>query len=132
MSETNNFKNTVEALFQGMDGVVSSKTVVGDAIQVDGITILPLVDVSFGMGAGSFLGDKKDKGMGGLGGKISPSAVLVIKDGTTRLVNIKNQDTITKLMDMVPDVLDKFTTRKEDKVTEEDVADILDSVSGEE
>ena len=132
MSETNNFKNTVEALFQGMDGVASSKTVVGDAIQVDGITILPLVDVSFGMGAGSFLGDKKDKGMGGLGGKISPSAVLVIKDGTTRLVNIKNQDTITKLMDMVPDVLDKFTTRKEDKVTEEDVADILDSVSEEE
>lgn len=132
MSETNNFKNTVEALFQGMDGVVSSKTVVGDAIQVDGITILPLVDVSFGMGAGSFLGDKKDKGMGGLGGKISPSAVLVIKDGTTRLVNIKNQDTITKLMDMIPDVLDKFTTRKEDKVTEEDVADILDSVSEEE
>ena len=132
MSETNNFKNTVEALFQGMDGVVSSKTVVGDAIQVDGITILPLVDVSFGVGAGSFLGDKKDKGMGGLGGKISPSAVLVIKDGTTRLVNIKNQDTITKLMDMVPDVLDKFTTRKEDKVTEEDVEDILDSVSEEE
>ena len=132
MSETNNFKNTVEALFQGMDGVVSSKTVVGDAIQVDGITILPLVDVSFGMGAGSFLGDTKDKGMGGLGGKISPSAVLVIKDGTTRLVNIKNQDTITKLMDMVPDVLDKFTTRKEDKVTEEDVEDILDSVSEEE
>lgn len=132
MSETNNFKNTVEALFQGMDGVVSSKTVVGDAIQVDGITILPLVDVSFGVGAGSFLGDKKDKGMGGLGGKISPSAVLVIKDGTTRLVNIKNQDTITKLMDMIPDVLDKFTTRKEDKVTEEDVADILDSVSEEE
>ena len=121
MSETNNFKNTVEALFQGMDGVVSSKTVVGDAIQVDGITILPLVDVSFGMGAGSFLGDKKDKGMGGLGGKISPSAVLVIKDGTTRLVNIKNQDTITKLMDMVPDVLDKFTTRKEDKVTEDQI-----------
>lgn len=132
MSETNNFKNTVEALFQGMDGVVSSKTVVGDAIRVDGITILPLVDVSFGLGAGSFLGDKKDKGMGGLGGKISPSAVLVIKDGTTRLVNIKNQDTITKLMDMVPDVLDKLTTRKEDKVTEEDVADILDSVSEEE
>lgn len=132
MSETNNFKNTVEALFQGMDGVVSSKTIVGDAIQVDGITILPLVDVSFGLGAGSFLGDKKDKGMGGLGGKISPSAVLVIKDGTTRLVNIKNQDTITKLMDLVPDVLDKFTTRKEDKVTEDDVADILDSVSVEE
>lgn len=129
MSEANNIKNTMEALFQGMDGVVSSKTVVGDAVQVGDTTIIPLVDVSFGLGAGSFLGDKKDKGMGGVGGKMSASAVLVIKNGTTRLVNIKNQDTITKLMDLVPDVLDKFTTKKEDKVTEEDVADMLDSVS---
>lgn len=112
-----------------MDGLVSSKTVVGDAVRVDNITILPLIDVSFGIGAGSNLSDKKDKGMGGVGGKITPSAVLVIKDGTTRLVNIKNQDTITKLFDLVPEVLDKITTRKEDKVTEEDVADILDAAA---
>ena len=43
-------------------------------------TIVPLVDVSFGIGAGSFSGEKKEKGMGGIGGKITPSAVLVIKD----------------------------------------------------
>ena len=30
----NNFKGTVEALFHGMDGVVSSKTVVGEAIHI--------------------------------------------------------------------------------------------------
>lgn len=125
-TETNNFKTTVEALFEGVDGLVSSKTVVGDPIHVDGMTILPLIDVSFGIGAGANTGDQKDKGMGGVGGKITPSAVLVIKDGTTRLVNIKNQDTITKLLDMVPDVLDKITTKKEDKITEEDVSEILD------
>ena len=51
----NNFKSTVEALFQGMDGVISSKTVVGDAIHVGDTIILPLVDVSFGIGAGSFV-----------------------------------------------------------------------------
>lgn len=129
MSEANNFKNTVEALFKGMDGVVSSKTVVGDAIHADGITILPLIDVSFGLGAGAFEGEKKEKGMGGIGGKVTPSAVLVIKDGTIRLVNIKNQDTVTKLLDMVPDILDKFTTRKVDKVTEEDIADVLDDAN---
>ena len=129
MSETNILKTTVESLMKGMDGLVSSKTVVGDAVRVDNITILPLIDVSFGIGAGSNLSDKKDKGMGGVGGKITPSAVLVIKDGTTRLVNIKNQDTITKLFDLVPEVLDKITTRKEDKVTEEDVADILDAAA---
>ena len=125
--ENNNFKETVEALFRGMDGVISSKTVVGDAIHINGTIILPLVDVSFGIGAGSFSGEKKERGMGGIGGKMSPSAVIVIQDGRTRLVNIKNQDTITKILDMVPDVVDRFTAGKEGKMTEEDVMDILDS-----
>ena len=109
----NNFKGTVEALFHGMDGVVSSKTVVGEAIHIGDTIILPLVD-------------KKEKGAGGIGGKMTPSAVLVIQNGHTKLVNIKNQDTITKLLDMVPDVMDRFTSRKEDNVTEEDVNKILD------
>ena len=122
----NNFKGTVEALFQGMDGVVSSKTVVGDAIHIGDTIILPLVDVSFVIGAGAFNGDKKEKGAGGLGGKMTPSAVLVIQNGHTKLVNVKNQDTITKILDMVPDVIDKFSSNKEDKMTEEDVMDILD------
>ena len=64
MSETNNLKNTVESLFDGMDGVVSTKTVVGDAIHIGDTTIVPLVDVSFGIGAGSFSGEKKEKGIG--------------------------------------------------------------------
>ena len=128
MAGTNSLANTVEALFKGMDGIVSTKTVVGDAIKVDNVTILPLIDVSFGIGAGEFDGAKKEKGGGGLGGKITPSSVLVIKDGNARLVNIKNQDTITKLLDMVPELLDKFTTPKEDKVTEADVSEMLDSV----
>lgn len=122
----NNFSSTVAALFQGMDGVVSSKTVVGDAIQVGDIIMLPLIDVSFGLGAGAFSGEKQEKGGGGLGGKMSPSAVLVIQDGKTRLVNIKNQDTMTKILDMVPEVLDRFGSRKEKKITEEDVVEILE------
>ena len=108
----NNFKGTVEALFTGIDGVVSSKTVVGDAIHIGDTIILPLVDVSFAIGAGAFNADKKEKGAGGVGGKMTPCAVLVIQNGHTRLVNIKNQDTITKILDMVPDFVDKFTSRK--------------------
>ncbi len=75
---------------------------------------------------GSFNADKKEKGMGGIGGKMTPSAVIVIQDGKTKLVNIKNQDTVTKLLDMVPDVIDRFTS-KDEKLSEDDVADILDS-----
>lgn len=122
-----NFKGTVEALFTGMNGVISSKTVVGDAIHIGDTILLPLVDVSFAVGAGAFNGDKKEKGAGGIGGKITPCAVLVIQNGKTKLVNIKNQDTITKILDMVPDVVDKFTSDKNDEVTEKDIADILDS-----
>ena len=49
----NNFNATVEALFKGMDGFLTTKTVVGDAVKFDdGTIILPLVDVSFGVGAG--------------------------------------------------------------------------------
>lgn len=125
MAADNQFKETVESLFKGMSGVVSSKTVVGDAIHIGNTIILPLVDVSFAVGAGAFNADKKERGAGGLGGKMSPCAVLVIQNGTTRLVNIKNQDTITKILDMVPDVIDKFKTPSEDKMTEKDVADIL-------
>ena len=121
-----NFKGTVEALFHGIDGVISTKTVVGEAIHIGDTIILPLVDVAFGIGAGAFNGDKKDRSGGGIGGKMTPCAVLVIQNGTTRLVNIKNQDTITKILDMVPDVIDRFTTQGENgRMTEEEVVDIL-------
>ena len=126
----NNLKNTVESLFKGMGSVVSSKTVVGEAIHIGETIILPLVDVSFAVGAGAFEQDKKNKGAGGLGGKMTPSAVLVIQDGKTKLVNIRNQDTITKILDMVPDVVERFSNQnKEKKMTEDDVAEILDGKS---
>ena len=70
--------------------------------------IVPLVDVSFGVGASAKTEEKKNSGGGGMGGKISPSAVLVISNGTTRLVNVKNQDSVTKILDMVPDLVNKF------------------------
>ena len=123
--EDNKFNSTVSALFNGMDSVISSKTVVGDAIHIGDTIILPLVDVSFAVGAGAFHADKKERGAGGLGGKISPSAVLVIQNGKTKLVNIKNQDTITKLLDLVPDVIDRVKEKKEDKVTEKDIDEML-------
>lgn len=112
----NSFNNTVESLFRGMDAFITTKTVVGDAVRFDdGTIVLPLVDVSFGVAAGAFASaggaDEKNNGGGGMAGKIQPSAVLVIKDGSSKLVNIKNQDGITKLLDMVPDFVDRFSKK---------------------
>ena len=115
-SENNNFQSTVESLFKGMDSFITTKTVVGETITVGDTIILPLVDVTFGVGAGAFSGEKKNNGGGGMGGKVSPSAVLVISGGVTKLVNIKNQDGLTKILDTVPDFLNKFTDSKKSEV----------------
>ena len=124
----NQFQGVVESLLKGMDTVLSTKTVVGEATQIGDTIILPLVDVSFGVGAGAGSNSQKGSGSGagGLGGKMTPSAVLVIKDGNTKLVNIKNQNTTNKILDMIPDLVDKFTskTKKEDELSETEVVEI--------
>lgn len=112
MADNNHFASTVEALFKGMDHFVTTKTVVGDAVKIDDAIILPLVDVTCGMAAGSFAENAKNKGGGGMSAKMSPSAILVIQNGSTRLVNIKNQNTVNKMLDMVPDIVNKFTSGK--------------------
>jgi uncharacterized spore protein YtfJ len=124
MATDNSFSTTVESLFKGMDNFLTTKTVVGDALTVGDTIVLPLVDVSFGVAAGAFADDKKNNGGGGMGGRISPSSVLVIQNGTTKLVNVKNQDGLTKVLDMVPDFINKFTSdktgEKRDSKEEED------------
>lgn len=121
---TNNFSEVVTSLLGGVDHFLSTKTVVGEATQLGDTIILPLVDVSFGVGAGATAGDVKNGGFGGVSGKMSPSAVLVIKNGQTKLVNVKNQDTVTKIIDMIPELVDKFTTEKEEMVSDETAASI--------
>ena len=133
----NNFTGVIESLMKGMNTVLSTKTVVGEATKIGDTIILPLVDVTFGVGAGATVGDKKNGGAGGFSGKLTPSAVLVIKNGstklvniknqdtvTTKLVNIKNQDTVTKVLDMIPDIVDKFTAPKEEMINDDDAVDI--------
>ena len=119
----NQFQGVVESLLKGMDTVLSTKTVVGEATKIGDTIILPLVDVTFGVGAGAGNNSEKKSasGAGGLGGKMTPSAVLVIKNGSTKLVNIKNQDTVTK----IPDIVDKFTQPKEkEEMSDAEVVDI--------
>ena len=110
----NNFSEVVSSLLSGVDNFLSTKTVVGQATQIGDTIILPLVDVTFGVGAGAAAGEQKNSGFGGITGKLSPSAVLVIKNGQTKLVNVRNQDAVTKIIDMIPDLVDKFTAPKED------------------
>ena len=86
-NENNTFQENVEALFRGMDAFLSTKAVVGEAVPVGDSLMIPLADVSFGLGAGALSATNKNNGGGGMGAKVSPAAVLLIaKDGTTKLV----------------------------------------------
>ena len=122
----NNINSVMESLLKGANALMSTKTVVGEATKIDDTIIIPLVDVTFGVGAGASRSDKKDGGAGGLSGKMTPSAVLLIKNGQTKLVNIKNQDAVSKVIDMAPDLISRFTQKGgENEYTAEEVEHIL-------
>ena len=104
----NQFPSTVDALLKGMDNFITTKTVVGEPLKVEDAVIIPLMDVSCGMAAGAFNQPAKNNGAGGMTTKISPSAVLIIQNGVTKLVNVKHQDAVTKIIDMVPDFVNRF------------------------
>lgn len=120
----NNFNSVIDSLMRGMNSVLSAKTIVGEPTQIGDVIILPLMDMTFGVAAGASAGDKKNGGAGAFSGKLTPSAVLVIKGGTTKLVNIRNQDSLTKILDMIPDLVDKFTKPKEEEIIKD--ADAVD------
>lgn len=116
----------LDNLFSKMENFISSKTVVGEPITVGSTTIVPLVDVSFGVGAGSTekAGDKNSTGGGaGFGAKIKPTAVMVIGEHGVQLVNVENQNGLSKLIDLVPGIVDKvggFVSGRADSVGEYD------------
>lgn len=106
----NGFSESLNTIFNKMEDFVSTKTVVGDAVTIGDVVLLPLIEVTVGMGAGATEtpGKDGDKGVGGMGARIIPTAVLAIHNGNVQLINIKNQDAINKLIDMAPGVASKL------------------------
>lgn len=120
----NSISTVMESLMKSAGAALTSKTVVGEPVKIDDTIIIPLVDVSIGMGAGASLkgstsNGSKNAGAGGLSAKMSPNAILMIKNGQTKLINIKNQDNVSKIMDMIPEVVNRFTAKKEEMVDDE-------------
>ena len=106
--------------------MVDTNTIVGQPINTpDGVTLIPISKVSFGFGAGG--GDygktpeKNNFGGGsGAGVNIAPVAFLVIKDGVTRVlpVAVPPVSTVDRVVDMVPDIMDKvekYFDKKQEK-----------------
>ena len=128
--------------------MVDSNTIIGEPIQTpDGVTVIPVSRVSFGFGAGgsdfaskhaqagapmAFGGGggaygKTDTahfgGGAGAGVKVDPVAFLVVKDGLTRVmpVAIPAAATVDRVLDLVPEVLDRVQNFVDKKREEKDI-----------
>ncbi len=113
--------------------LVDVNTVVGSPIQTpDGITLIPVSKVSFGFAAGgSDFQTKNGKdsqpnpfgGGSGAGVRIEPVSFLVIRDGSVRVLsaNADNQSAAERVIEAVPDIIDKVREvlpKKKDEETD--------------
>lgn len=117
-----NINATVEALISGLESYASTKTVLGEAITIDDTTIMPIAEITVGLAAGQSSKENKNNGTGGAGVKVNPAALLIIKNGVPRVVNLKEKDAGAKLLEMAPDLLSKVSGTKlqtiKDKINE--------------
>ena len=117
---SNSLPNMLENTIAKIRDMVDVNSVVGDPITTaDGVTIIPIskVSVGFGGGGSDFVSknvNKQDNPFGGGAGggvKITPIAFLIVKDGSVRMLPVAApaNTTADRLVEMVPDVLDKVS-----------------------
>ena len=114
-------KNPIGELMQttmdNVKNILKVDTVVGDPIYTpDGITLVPISQISVGFGGGGVeftqkkAGETRPYGGGNATGvKIEPIGFLIIKDGVVRMVNVTPpaSTTVDRIIDLVPQVMDR-------------------------
>ena len=103
-----------------LESMIDVNTIIGDMVSSsDGTSIIPVSKVCFGFAAGGseFNSNKLNKysenqkfpfgGGSGAGVNISPIGFLIIKDGNVRLITVDTTGPLDKLVDLVPDVVNK-------------------------
>ena len=111
--------NMLENTIAKIREMVDVNSVVGDPISTpDGVTIIPISKISVGFGGGGSdfvsrnVNHQENPFGGGVGAgvKVSPVAFLIVKDGNVRMlpVAIPANTTADRLVEMVPDTLDKI------------------------
>ena len=126
-----NLPNMLEGTIQKIKEMVDVNSVVGEPITTpDGVTIIPVSKVSVGFGgAGSdFAKGKTTSGEnpfgGGVGGgvKVSPVCFLIVKDGNVRMMPVAQaaNTTADRLVEMIPDTLDKISAFIDSRTSKEE------------
>ena len=114
-----NLPNMLDATIAKLKDMVSVNSVVGDPIvTADGVTIIPVSNVSVGFGGGGsdfvskHVNHQENPFGGGVGAgvKVTPVAFLIIKEGSVRMLPVATpaNTTADRIVEMVPDTLDKI------------------------
>ena len=112
--------SNMNALLEKLEKFFRTETVVGEPMQIGNITLVPIISVSFGFGAGS--GSGKDNegndgsgGGAGAGGKITPNAILVIKNDEVSVIPLNEKSSLDKIVSMVPEIVNKIKPKEDNK-----------------
>ena len=110
-------ENIIKEVTGELERLVTTKTVIGEPVHAAGKTIIPVTKVSFGFGSGGGEGksNKGETGFGGGGGagaKIEPIAFIVVTEDEARLLTISGKTDFGKIIESVPEVLDKIKSVK--------------------
>ncbi len=108
LDQKNGLGVTLQAMFDGMESLLQSKTVVGEPFEVGNSVLIPLLEISAGLASGSLQSSAHNNGAGAMSTKASPVAILIIQGDRVRLVNVKNQDIYTRLLDLIPEAIDRI------------------------
>lgn len=116
-----NLPNMLDNTIAKIREMVQANSVVGEPIvTTDGVTIIPVSKISVGLGGGGsdFVSKHPNQqenpfgGGVGAGIKVTPVAFLVIKEGSVRMIPVATpaNTTVDRLVEMVPDTLDKIVS----------------------
>ncbi len=124
----------LETTIEKVKNLVSVSTIIGDPMQIEGMTIIPVSKVTYGFASGgSDFPSKTNQeifgGGGGAGVTITPVAFLVIADGEVTIKHITAFDNAAeRVVNLVPEMFDKVTSvvnkaKKEKAKAAQDAAD---------
>lgn len=130
MSKT--LPNMLESTIAKIREMVDVNSVIGNPITTpDGVTIIPVSKVSVGFGGGGsdfvskHVNHQENPFGGGAGGgvKVTPIAFLIVKDGNVRMLPVAAPASTTadRLVEMVPDTLDKISAFLDARIPKSDV-----------
>ncbi len=103
-------KGTVEEL----DRLLNVKNVLGEPIERDGVTIIPMVSYGFGFGAGGGADQKTGQGAGtGGAGGIKPVGAIVIDQNGARVEGMRGA--MTSMVEAISEAATRVVERAEQR-----------------